>query len=306
MRKRAALFVLPLAVSLGAGTVLVGGQDPDKVALRFGPAEGTRLTYSLSSVVNVNGKNLLGVDLGLNADSRGEIQLLAKPSARDTVRADLTSPGIDVNIRLPEKVISQKIGATRGEPLEVVFNRTGRVETISNPEAIGGGNPFNVSLPQLLRDYFPSLPASPIARGESWFETRRLSIPFQGLDVQVNLAITYTLEDILPADDGRLALISAAYKVGVSGAKDLGDTQGVFEGEGGGAGSLQVHVDKGWFSEYRIDFRTDAAFVMKRGSERLAEFPFSFSAFAEVVLIGVQPPLQIIREPGSGPSDPGR
>jgi hypothetical protein len=290
MRKRAVRLV-----SLAAGPALLRGQDQDKVALRFGPAEGTSLTYSVSSVVNVNGKNLLGVDLGLNADSRGEIRLLAKPSARDTVRADLTSPGIDINIRLPEKVISQKIGATRGEPLEVVFNRTGRVETISNPEAIGGGNPFNVSIPQLLRDYFPSLPASPVSRGESWVETRRLTIPFQGLDLQVNLAITYTLDDILPADDGRLALISAAYKVNVSGAKDLGDTQGVFEGEGGGAGSLQVHVDKGWFSEYRIDFRTDAAFVMKKGTERLAEFPFSFSAFAEVVLIGVQPPLEIIR-----------
>jgi hypothetical protein len=295
MRNRAVLLSAALAISLAAGPAPVRGQEQDKVALRFGPAEGTGLTYSLSSVVNVNGKNLLGVDLGLNADSRGEIRLLAKPSARDTVRADLTSPGIDVNVRLPEKVISKKIGATRGEPLEVIFNRTGRVETISNPEAIGGGNPFNVSIPQLLRDYFPSFPASPVARGESWVETRRLTIPFQGLDLQVNLAITYTLEDILPADDGRLAFISAAYKVNVSGAKDLGDTQGVFEGEGAGAGSLQVHVDKGWFSEYRIDFRTDAAFVMKKGTERLAEFPFSFSAFAEVVLIGVQPPLEIIR-----------
>jgi hypothetical protein len=295
MRKRAVLLAVVLAVSVGAGPAPAGAQDQDKVALRFGPAEGTTLTYSVSSVVNVTGKNLLGVDLGLNADSRGEIRLLAKPSARDTVRADLTSPGIDVNIRLPEKVISQKIGATRGGPLEVIFNRTGRVETISNPEAIGGGNPFNVSIPQLLRDYFPALPASPVSRGESWVETRRLTIPCQGLDIQVNLAITYTLDDVLPADDGRLALISAAYKVNVSGAKDLGDTQGVFEGEGAGAGSLQVHVDKGWFSEYRIDFGTDAAFVLKKGTERLAEFPFSFSAFAEVVLIGVQAPLEIIR-----------
>jgi hypothetical protein len=295
MTSRNAFLAAALAVSLAAAPAPGRGQDPEKISLRFGPAEGTRLTYSLSSVVNVDGKNLLGVDLALNADSRGEIRLLAKPSARETVRADLTSPGIDVNIRLPEKVISQKIGTTRGEPLEVVFNRTGRVETIRNPEAVGGGNPFNVSIPQLLRDYFPSFPASPVSRGESWVETRRLTIPFQGLDVQVNLAITYTLDDIIPADDGRLALISAVYKVGVSGAKDLGDTQGVFEGEGAGSGSLQVRIDKGWFSEYRVDFKTDAAFVMKKGSDRLAEFPFSFSAFAEIVLIAVQPPDNLIR-----------
>jgi len=283
-----------LAVALAAGPAAAGpGQD--KIALRFGPAAGTALTYSISSVVNVDGKSLLGVDLALNADCRGEVRLLAKPSSRDTVRADLTSPGLDVNIRLPEKVFSQKIGATRGEPLEVVFNRTGKVESIRNPEAIGGGNPFNVSIPQLLRDYFPTFPAEPVGRGESWVETRRLTIPFQGLDLQINLAITYTLDDIVPADDGPLALVSVIFKVGVSGVKDLGDTQGVFEGEGTGAGSLQVHVAKGWFSEYRVDFKTDAAFVMKKGADRLAQFPFSFSAFAEIVLINVQEPAAPLR-----------
>jgi hypothetical protein len=299
MRQRHLILSAALASAMAVGPVLLPAQalpaGQDKIALRFGPAEGTALTYSLSSVVNVDGKNFLGIDLGLNADSRGEIRFLAKPSSRDTVRADLTSPGIDVNIRLPEKVISQKLGTTQGQPLEVVFNRTGRVETIRNPEAVGSGNPFNISIPQILRDYFPSFPVDPIGRGESWSETRRLTIPFQGLDLQVNLAITYTLDDILPADDGRLALISAVYRVSVSGSKDLGDTQGVFEGEGNGAGSLQVHADRGYFSEYRVDFKTDAAFVMKKGNDRLAEFPFSFSAFAEVVLLNVQAPDTVIR-----------
>jgi hypothetical protein len=295
MTTRNAFVTAALIGLLAGGPVLAAGQDQEKIALRFGPAEGTLITYSLSSVINVDGKNFMGMDLGLNADSRGEIRLLAKPSSRDTVRTDLTSPGIDVNIRLPEKVISQKLGATKGQALEVVFNRTGKVESILNPEVLGGGNPFNVSIPQLLRDYFPAFPAEPVGRGESWLETRRLTIPFQGIDIQVNLAITYTLDDILPADDGRLAIISAVYKVGVSGAKDLGDSQGVFEGEGAGAGSLQVHVDKGYFSEYRVDFKTDAAFVMKKGQDRLAEFPFSFSAFAEIVLIGVQAPDPVIR-----------
>jgi hypothetical protein len=284
----------PLILALAAFSLpLSAGQD--KVALRFGPAEGTRLTYSLSSVINVDGKNFLGTDLALNADSRGEIRMLARPASRDTVRADLSTPGIDVNIRLPERVISQKLGTTQGEALEVVFNRTGRVESIRNPEAAGAGNPFNISIVQILRDYFPAYPVEPVGRGDTWSEDRRLTIPFQGLDLQVNLTINYTLDDILLADDGRTALVSAVYRVTVSGAKDLGDTQGVFEGEGTGAGSLQVHVDKGWFSEYRIDFKTDAAFVMKKGKDRLAEFPFSFSAFAEVVLLNAQAPDPIIR-----------
>jgi len=260
----------------------------EKIALRFAPAEGTELTYTLTSVVNVDGKNFLGKDLALNADSRGEIRFLARPSTHETVRADLTSPGIEVNIRLADRVISQKLGTTEGEALEVVFNRTGKVESIRNPEALGSNNPFNISIPQILRDYFPAFPAQPVGRGETWTESRRLTIPFQGLDLQIQLVMDYTLDDVIPADDGRKALVSAVYRVVVSGAKDLGDTQGVFEGQGSGAGYLHFLVDRGWFSEFRFDFKTDATFVMKKGKERLLEFPFSFSAFAEVVLINVQ------------------
>jgi hypothetical protein len=287
---------VPSVILIGALAGAAGAQPgQDKITLRFGPAEGTRLSYSLSSVINVDGKNFLGKDLDLNADSRGEIRLLAAPSSRDTVRADLTTPGIEIGIRLPDRTISQTLGTTGGEALQVVFNRTGKVESIRNPEALGGGNPFNVSIPQILRDYFPVFPVEPVGPGDSWSETRRLSIPFQGIDVQVNLAITYTLDDIVPTADGRMAAISAVYRVGLSGGKDLGDTQGVFEGEGLGSGSLQIQADQGWFTQYRIDFKTDAAFVMKKGAERLVEFPFSFSAFAEVVLINVQPPDPVIR-----------
>jgi hypothetical protein len=290
-----------LAVVLVLGLRPAAGQDvavqaPERISLRFGPADGTRLTYSLSSIVNVDGKSFMGSNLGLNADSRGEIRLLSRASTADTVRADLTSPGIDVNIRLPEKTTSEKLGTTRAEALQVVFNRTGKVESIRNPEVVGGGNPFNISIPQILRDYFPTLPAQPVAKGDSWLENRRLNIPFQGIDLQVNLAITYTLDDWYPADDGRVALVSAVYKVSVSGSKDLAGTQGVFEGQGSGTGSLQFYVDRGWFSQYRVDFScSDAAFVMKKGTQRLAEFPFSFSAFAEVVLLYAQPPEPVIR-----------
>jgi hypothetical protein len=293
------ILTAALTAVLAGGPALLPAQTPqegqDKVVLRFGPAEGTRLNYSLSSIVNVEGKNFMGVNLNLDADSRGEIRFLAKTSPRDTVRADLTSPGIDVNIRLPEKTITQKLGTTGGEALEVVFNRTGKVESIRNPEVLGDGNPFNISIPQILRDYFPAFPSEPVGRGESWLESRRLTIPFQGLELQVNLSITYTLDDIYPGNDGRVALISAVYKVSVSGSRDLGGTQGIFEGQGQGTGALQVEIDKGWFSQYRVDFDTDAAFVMKNGDKRLAEFPFKFSAFAEVILLMAQEPTPVIR-----------
>src|SRR4030066_619859 len=117
MRKRAWLMILALAG--------VPGSMPaqEKVALRFAPAEGTGLTYSLSSVINVDGKNFMGKDLALNADSRGEIRLLAKPSTHETVRADLTTSGIEVNIRLPDRVLPPKLGTHEGGAPAVVFNR---------------------------------------------------------------------------------------------------------------------------------------------------------------------------------------
>ena len=116
MRKTARLPILVLALALLLTSSLPAGQD--KVALRFGPIEGSRLTYSVSSVINVDGKNFMGKDLALNADSRGEIRLLARASTRDTVRADLTTSGIDINARLPDRVISRKLGTTRDEPFE--------------------------------------------------------------------------------------------------------------------------------------------------------------------------------------------
>lgn len=265
----------------------------EKVSLTFGPAAGTELVYTVGSLVNVDGKSFLGKDLALNADARGEIRLRALPGARDTVRADLVSPGIEVNARLPDRVVSQTLATSDGQPLQVVFNRTGKVESIRNPEVLGPESVFNISLPQILRDYFPAFPVHPVGPGDGWAESRRLNIPFQGLDLEVNLEISYALGDILPGPDGRKALVSALYTVGVSGSRDLGDTVGVFEGGGTGTGYVHFLVDRGWFTEYRLDFRADAVFVMKKGSERLLEWPFTFSVFAEVILLNALPPVKI-------------
>ncbi len=286
----AALAVCVLAfVSLAS---LASSQVQEKVSLTFGPAPGTELVYTVGSLVNVDGKNLLGRDLALNADARGEIRLKALPGARDSVRADLTSPGIEVNARLPDRVVSQTLGTPDGEPLQVVFNRTGKVESIRNPEALGAESVFNISLPQILRDYFPAFPVHPIGPGEGWTESRRLSIPFQGLELGVDLEINYVLGDILPGADGRKALVSALYTVRVSGSQDLGETVGVFEGGGTGTGFVHFLIDRGWFTEYRLDFKADAAFVMKKGAERLLEWPFAFSVFAEVILLNALPPME--------------
>jgi len=273
-----ALFVLSLAL----GTVLAG---QEKTALQFAPAAGATLAYSLNGQVNVDGKNLAGKDIALNATSQGEIRFLVQTSGRDTVRAALTTPGIDVQIQGADQNVSQSLKTQAGKALIVVFNRTGKVMDILNTDVLTQQALMNFSIPQILRDYFPTFPAQPVAPGDQWRESRRITIPFQGLDVQVDLSIDYVLNDILPSPDGRKAVIAATYTARVSGAKNLGQTDGVFEGRGTGTGFLNVLVDRGYFTEYHIDFKTDAAFVMKQGAKRLFEWPFTFSVMAEVNLL---------------------
>jgi hypothetical protein len=277
--KLALAIVLILPPSLSPG-------QAEKASLRFGPAPGTVLTYSINGQVNVSGKDFFGKDLTLDADAQGEIRFSLMNSAADTVVAGLTTPGIQVRAQLPDRTQSQTLRTIEGKSLEVVFNRTGKVMDIRNPEALAQENVLNFSIPQILRDYFPVFPAQPVGPGDQWRESRRITLPFQGLELQVNLAIEYTLNDILPSPDGRRAIVSAVYTVSVSGSKDLGESMGVFEGQGSGTGSLSFLVDRGYFTEYRLDLRTEAAFVAKKGAKRLLEMPFSFSLLADVNLIG--------------------
>ena len=286
MRKRAALAWVLCRVLRGASFPA----QSEKSALLFGPATGTALTYSINGQVNVTGKDFFGKDLTLDANSQGDLRLNVMNSGRDTVLAGLTTSGIDVRTQTRDQSQSQTLRTADGKALEVVFNRTGKVMEIRNTDVLAQQNVLNVAIPQILRDYFPAFPAEPVGPGDQWRENRRLTIPYQGLELQIDLAIEYTLNDIMPSPDGRKALGSAVYTVGVSGSRDLGESMGVFEGKGQGTGYLNFLVDRGYFTEYRLDFRTDAVFVAKNGAKRLLEMPFSFSVLAEVNLIANQRP----------------
>jgi len=143
---------------------------------------------------------------------------------------------------------------------------------------------LNFSLPQIITDYFPVLPAEPVSPGANWSESRRISVPFQGFDLNVRLKTDYVLNEIVSLAEGRLGLISTVFSVAVSGTQELGDSVGIFEGKGTGTGFLNFLVGRGVFTEYKIDFKTDATVVVKRGKERLLEWPFAFSVFAYISL----------------------
>lgn len=281
------------AGTAAAGHAFQAAPQAEKAVLGFAPATGTRLTYSVNGQVRVDGKNLLGKDIALNATSQGELGMFIRASAGNSVVAALTSPGIDIQVQAGDKTQSQTLKTAEGKSLEVVFNRTGKVADIRNPEVLSQDAVQNFSIPQILRDYFPVFPAQPVSAGDQWTESRRLNIPFQGLDVRVDLTIHYVLNDIFPSSEGRKAVISANYVVSVAGAKELtADSTGVFEGTGSGTGFLNLLVDRGYFTEYRIDFKTEAAFVVKQGTKRLLEWPFSFAVIADINLVSAEAPAQ--------------
>jgi hypothetical protein len=256
----------------------------EKAVLEFAPAVGARLAYSVNGQMNVDGKSPFGKDIAVNAGFRGEIGLLIRDSSDDTVLAGLVTPGIDIQARGADQNVSQTLRTQAGESLDVVFSRTGKVTNILNPGVLTQEAPTNFSIPRLLRDYFPTLPVQPVAPEDQWRQTRRITIPFQGLDLQVDLTIDYVLNGILPSPDGRKAVITATYAAQVSGAKNLGASDGVFEGQGTGTGFLTVLLDRGYFTEYHIDFQTNAMFVMKQGVKRLLEWPFTSSVVVDVNL----------------------
>jgi hypothetical protein len=256
----------------------------EKAVLRFAPAAGTRLDYNINALATVSGKNLLGKDLSLTAVSQGDLHFAVQASALDTLRARLTSRGIEIRVQLPDRTLTEILKTRDNQALEVSFNRTGRIEEIRNAAALSPGKILNFSLPQILTDYFPVLPAESVSPGDGWSENRRISVPFQGFDLNVHLKTDYVLNEIVSLAEGRLGLISVVFSVAVSGMQKLGDSVGVFEGRGTGTDFLNFLVGRGVFTEYKIDFKTDAAFVVKRGKERLFEWPFAFSVFAYITL----------------------
>ncbi len=275
----AILFLIILFVSP------TGASAPqEKTSLVFAPPAGVHLTYSIRGMVNMNGKDLLGGDLSMTAVTDGDLQLAVKTSTHDTVHAGLTSPGINISIQLPDRTLTENLTTQNGKTLDVVFNRTGKVEDIRNPDALDRSKFMNFSIPQIIGDYFPTFPAVPVAPGDRWTGGRRMSLPFQGFELQVDLAVEYTLTQIIPSPEGPKAFISVLYTLSVSGSRKLDDAVGVFEGSGTGTGILEFLVDRGYFTEYRVDVKTDAAFVMKKGTERLLEWPFTFTVFADVML----------------------
>lgn len=235
--------------------------------------------------MNSEGKSFLGKSLSLNATASGEVDFVIRQVSRDNVFAELTTPGIQVSLQALEQREEFTLSASTDNPVLVVFDKTGRIRDVKNVEALEEQNIMNFSVVEVLRNYLPAFPDRLISISDSWKDRKRMIVPFQSIDLVVELEINFLLNDILPSPDGRLAMISADYKVNLSGSRNLEQAVGSFEGKGFGSGNMNFLVDQGYFTEYRLDYRIDGEMVVRKAETNPLQWPFSLSVSAGLSLI---------------------
>jgi hypothetical protein len=281
---RASFFAVGLPFCL-ALALPAQNQLPRTYDLLFAPAPGSVLVYNLTSRMNSEGQSFLGVNLALGVQAGGEIDLAIRQKSSDSVFAELSSPGVRVSLQVLGQPTEFTLGTPADNPVLMVFDRAGRVRSVSNTERIEQHNPLNFSVMDMLRTYLPVLPDRAIAIGDSWQDHKRFQIPFQEMRLLVEIEITFLLRDVVPSPQGELALVAATYSVRLSGSRELENATGKFEGQGAGTGSLTFLVDKGCFSDYRLDYSIDGAMILSRGDTKLAEWPLTLSENAELTLV---------------------
>jgi hypothetical protein len=290
--RRKKLGFLFFIFSLTGGLVAWAGflatqQDVEKFRLAFCPATGSNLIYSMSTITNMTArKDFLGRDISLDASAAGEINLFIKAATSERTLTSLTTPGIHIDVQFPDSRTQFDIATLETGPVQAVFSRWGRLEEIQNIENLDRQNKLNVTLKQIARDFFPVFPREEIAVGESWFESKSLVIPFQGINLHVLIDETYFFDSVFLSSEGRIAKISVNYRVQLMGSKSLGDTIGAFEGQGRGSGMLNIQIDGGYFSEFRIEHKTEGSFIIKKGNTELFNCPFYLTVNASTILIG--------------------
>jgi hypothetical protein len=231
------------------------------------------------------GQSFLGKSLTLSAQADGEVDVFIRQVATDGVFTELSSPGIRIFLQTLGRQDEYTLKNPPDAPVEMTFDRAGRIRDIKNTEALEDQNPLNFSVLEILRDYWPVFPDRPLAVGDSWPDHKRIVVPFQGMSLTIELEITFTLNAVVPAAEGRQALVTAVYTAALSGNREVDAYRGSLEGSGTGTGSLTFQIETGIFSDYRFDYVINGGMVMSKDESRLAEWPFRLTAGASLLLL---------------------
>jgi hypothetical protein len=255
-----------------------------KFPLVFSPSIGDKLIYTMNTSVQAEGKDLSGMDISVGVTASGEISFDVKRKIPDRVFTGLTTPGIQVEVETLEGPQLYSLKTKANMALQAAFDPRGSLHEIHNLKAFNREKVMNISLVQILRDYFPVLPGKPVAIGEIWIDNKRINLPFQEIDLEILIETKYALQNVIPSAQGDVAVISMDYEVRLSGSKSLGEWTSSFEGKGAGGGLLNFLIQRGCFQEFWADYQTKAALVIKKEGKPLMEWPFHLSIFASAIM----------------------
>jgi hypothetical protein len=227
----------------------------------------------------------MGRSLTLSAQADGEIDVFIRQTGTDSVFAELSSPGIRIFLQTPGRQDEFGLKNPPDSPVLMTFDKAGRIRDIRNIETLEKQNPLNFSIMEVLRNYWPAFPDKPLPAGESWPDHKRLIVPFQGMNLIIELEIIFTLNTVVLSPEGRLALITVAYTASLSGERQVEEFRGSFEGRGTGSGSMNFQIDGGYFTDYRLDYVIDGSMVMRKDESKVVEWPFRLSAGASLLLL---------------------
>jgi hypothetical protein len=228
----------------------------------------------------------MGLGLSLAAQAQGEINLAVKQRSTDRVFTELSTSGIKVSLLVLDRQDEFTLKTPADNPVQIIFDKSGQIRDIKNTAALEEQNRLNFSVLDMLRNYLPTLPARPLAIGESWQDHKKMQVPFQGMNLTINIEITFTLNDVVQTPEGRLAFIGANFAVDLSGERPVAEVEGAFTGNGKGTGFLYFLVDAGYFTEYRADYNVNGAMVMRKGETKLAEWPFTLTESTALSFLG--------------------
>jgi hypothetical protein len=256
-----------------------------KYSLTFSPEVGDSLLYLLNTSVHVTGKDFTGKEVSLGASAAGEISFSTKRNIQDLVFMGLTTPGIHVRAQTLEGPQSYTLRTSDDMAVQASFDHRGNAHQIHNLAALNRDRIWNISLAQILRDYLPVLPEGPVSVGETWIDKKRLSIPYQGMELDVSIERQYILQNIIPSAQGEEAFISVDYEVMLSGSEEWGEWTASFEGRGEGGGWLNFQVQRSCIREFSAEYQTEASLVLRSEDKLFRKWPFHLKVSASLVML---------------------
>jgi hypothetical protein len=264
---------LLLSPPLPGGKPAAAAQPKPTAVLAFAPAPGTVLTYDFTCLVNSTAVSFAGRELPFQAVSRGVIRLAVRSSRDGVTDVGLSSSGIDVSYEAGASADKYRLFVSDEKPVRLAFSRGGRILSARNGEALEKRNRMDFSVLDMIGFCFPALPDASRGVGDAWIDQRKISFPFQGMRIGVDLKLPFLVRDLGGGAADRIASLSAEPEVTLSGRGEFNDLAATVRGSGTGRLDLRFAAGRSVIEDYRLQAQVHGSIVTRSQGTTLFEWP---------------------------------